>query len=383
LIELLVVLFIILILISLLLPAVQNARAAARRTQCLNNIKQIVLALHEYHDSFMVFPPGQISSAIPSQVTVLGLTVNVVYAEEATLNQQTQGFHGTGWPLHILPYLDAGNIYDLWKFDRNVWGNTNIQDPKYFLEWTQAGNPPTQFDIDHFYCPSRRSGMRAGDQTIRIDWETPLFNNNNNNNNFNNQFVNKGGIDYAGCAGSGLLFFQPQTITTGSAGTLPVGANGLRSTYWLTPNQIANLNSTTLVTPIPIYQRSDLIGIFGVNSSTSIETIQDGTTQTIIIAEAERFERLKINTINTQLPTVRTVNQFASDGWAWGGPASMFSTYQAPNKLVHFEYAGGPHDNGVQVGLADGSARMMGENISLDIWRRLGTTSGGIPVADF
>ena len=58
LIELLVVIAIIAILIALLLPAVQAAREAARRTQCKNNMKQLALSLHNYHDTNFVFPPG-------------------------------------------------------------------------------------------------------------------------------------------------------------------------------------------------------------------------------------------------------------------------------------------------------------------------------------
>ncbi len=92
LIELLVVIAIIAILIALLLPAVQQAREAARRTQCKNNLKQIGLALHNYHDTHRVFPPGWIA--------VIG---GVPSAHEGT--------SGVGWGTGILPYLEQNNIY--------------------------------------------------------------------------------------------------------------------------------------------------------------------------------------------------------------------------------------------------------------------------------
>ncbi len=358
LIELLVVLFIILILISLLLPAVQNARRAARRTQCLNNLKQIVLALHEYHDAFMVFPPGQISAALPVQVVVGGFTVNITDPLEATINDQDEGFHGTSWILHILPYLDQDNVYDLWDFNLNVWGNAEIQ--YNLVEWTDAGGTPATWDISHLYCPSRRNTMKTGDNNYRIDHQVPLL---------NGEFVKTGGNDYAGCAGSGLLFWQDPN------------QDDRRGTYDLTPAQLEEIN-TPGVTTFEYYQRSDLMGVFGVNSSTSIEFIQDGTTQTILIAEAERFENLRIiDDIN--INEIREFEQFASDGWAWGGPATMFSAFRPPNKMEFFEAAGGPHENGIQIGLADGSARMISENVSLDLWQRLGTANGGFPASKF
>jgi len=93
LIELLVVIAIIAILVALLLPAVQQAREAARRSSCKNNLKQIGLALHNYHDTFNTFPPGFIGSRSG------GITGD--------------GF-GTGWAwgTFILPALEQSALYD-------------------------------------------------------------------------------------------------------------------------------------------------------------------------------------------------------------------------------------------------------------------------------
>lgn len=90
LIELLVVIAIIAVLIALLLPAVQQAREAARRSQCKNNLKQIGLALHNYHDSHGVLPPG------------------TVWTSGANTGPRTGGY-----ALHILPYIDQATVYNL------------------------------------------------------------------------------------------------------------------------------------------------------------------------------------------------------------------------------------------------------------------------------
>ncbi|MDA0586778.1 MAG: DUF1559 domain-containing protein [Planctomycetota bacterium] len=90
LIELLVVIAIIAILVALLLPAVQQAREAARRTQCRNNLKQLGLAIHNYLESNRVFPPG---ATIDMSTTSTG-------------NNGSWGVHG-----RILPFLEQGNLY--------------------------------------------------------------------------------------------------------------------------------------------------------------------------------------------------------------------------------------------------------------------------------
>ncbi|MEI8383433.1 MAG: DUF1559 domain-containing protein [Planctomycetota bacterium] len=90
LIELLVVIAIIAVLIALLLPAVQQAREAARRTQCKNNLKQMGLALHNYHDVFNKFPIG-------------------------SNNTQAGGWGVSLW-VGVLPYVDEAPMYNKWDF---------------------------------------------------------------------------------------------------------------------------------------------------------------------------------------------------------------------------------------------------------------------------
>lgn len=92
LIELLVVIAIIAILIALLLPAVQQAREAARRSSCKNNLKQIGVGLHNYHESFNALPPGSIVLLNPGGTTYNG--------------------HGWTWHACLLPHIDQAPLYD-------------------------------------------------------------------------------------------------------------------------------------------------------------------------------------------------------------------------------------------------------------------------------
>lgn len=105
LIELLVTISIIAILIALLLPAVQQAREAARRTQCRNNLKQIGLALHNYHDQSEMLPSGWIG------VTAGQLDIN--------------GTNGWSWASKLLPHLDQGALYSSINFSSQVGSPLN------------------------------------------------------------------------------------------------------------------------------------------------------------------------------------------------------------------------------------------------------------------
>lgn len=113
LVELLVVIAIIGILIALLLPAVQAAREAARRTSCLNNLKQIGLALHNYESTMKVMPPGRM---LPDWIS--GGVPQVDYTNYNNVDQEADG-EWTGFRsvhCHLLPFMEQGNVYDLIDF---------------------------------------------------------------------------------------------------------------------------------------------------------------------------------------------------------------------------------------------------------------------------
>jgi prepilin-type N-terminal cleavage/methylation domain-containing protein len=109
LVELLVVITIIGVLVALLLPAVQAAREAARATQCKNYLKQLGLALHQYHDKHSVLPPGWIAD-------------------------KPEGFPGWGWATHLLSYLEQRNLEaGLIKRDLPIADDANQQAREHVL----------------------------------------------------------------------------------------------------------------------------------------------------------------------------------------------------------------------------------------------------------
>lgn len=129
LIELLVVIAIIAVLIALLLPAVQQAREAARRSQCKNNLKQLGLALHNYHDSYTVLPPAHLGRCTTPTLYASGLTM-------------------------ILPYIDQAPLYNKYNFNGSATthpstGSTPTDDPV-----TNGNAAVVKTRINVFLCPT-------------------------------------------------------------------------------------------------------------------------------------------------------------------------------------------------------------------------------------
>ncbi|MCA9077250.1 MAG: DUF1559 domain-containing protein [Planctomycetaceae bacterium] len=271
LIELLVVIAIIAILIALLLPAVQQAREAARRTQCRNNLKQIGLALHNYHDVFMQFPQAFVVDAAVGA----GITGTP---------------HMSSWSVAILPYIDQGNISAQLT---SVSGTGGIQVVGNVLN-TQA-----KTSIPAYVCPSVpradgltfTTGFTAG-QTIPVagapaganlqldaapidyisfrgigDDVGNAVNGNTDINATENRGVMYGGTLVANGGGANIITGganRIRDVTDGTSNTIVVSEHALREQVWRGggPSTVHD----TIGTNAPSYNPNSW-GLFGTGSS--------------------------------------------------------------------------------------------------------------------
>jgi len=313
LIEILVVISVIGVLIGLMLPAVNAAREVSRRMQCSNQVKQIDLALHQYLDVYRKFPPGAILE--PKYPDVKSW-----YDPWEEAASTSSGKHGASWILFILPFIEENNIYERWNFSKSVIGNQTL----------------AQSDITLFYCPSRRAGIRRGDEQIMFqNWKS-------------------GGTDYGGCLGR---------------------CNGWRNEYsagYSGPPRISHrfLYGSTL------FDEKNT-GIFAPNRATSATEILDGMSSTIMIGEMQRLHP------PAGLTGLDKSSRTSNDGWATAGVATLFDTMIAgedgdigsPGGFNNwfFESAGSDHPNGANFGFADGSVHFVNENIDSLLYSHLGS----------
>ncbi|QDU59269.1 hypothetical protein Pan216_00970 [Planctomycetes bacterium Pan216] len=144
LVELLVVIAIIGVMIALLLPAVQQARESARRIQCQSRLRQLGIALHNYHEAHATFPPGAVTASSVPQSN---------WCRYPGRTNPNPGNVGAPWTVLILPYLDEQARYDRFNFEgefHRLLDDTGAAD--------EAGNPenipPTRRSLSKFQCPS-------------------------------------------------------------------------------------------------------------------------------------------------------------------------------------------------------------------------------------
>lgn len=328
LIELLVVIAIISILMALLLPAIQQAREAARRTQCKNNMKQIVLAMHNYEGSYTVFP---------------GLSSSSQY--------------GFSVQARILPFVDQGNLQNLIDFKVPLMIGTGGNQSLNPVHAQVAGQV-----IPLFLCPSEP--------------EEPVFQNANTN---DAQFA---GTNYVVCTGSGTDTNYDTRAQTdgmfwwGSKSKFRDMVDGSSNTLVLSESLMGNKEDAAGPTPIKVQRQMARYGGGGMGPPGAGFTGPPGNNPDIQTAAANAAAR----------------DGRGRSSWIWGREhLTTFNTYMTPNSEFPDVHRNGfgwfaarsTHVGGVQVGMGDGSIRFVGDSIDGTTWRSLGTKYGNEVVGEF
>ena len=333
LIELLVVIAIIAVLIALLLPAVQAAREAARRAQCTNNLKQIGLALHNYHSGNDSFP--------------LGSTEQLLAPGSSTMYQWNN------WSIHaqLLPFVEQSPIYNAINFNFP---------PVDSALGGAAANTVLLIRINSFLCPS--------DPNAGQSWT--------------NNYVGSMGtsIGYITQTQSTGLFAETvakkiSAITDGTSNTVAfserlVGSPNMPDHY---PGNGMDGVSANANSPVNYYLNA-------------LADIPD----TLLYLQA-------CNVVWQTNVNISSAWQNGGENWAWGTPGlTMFQTIVPPASTQypwntcrsdcasgcgvdssHLTNATSRHPGGCNVLFADGSVRFVKSSINMRTWMQLGTIAGG------
>jgi prepilin-type N-terminal cleavage/methylation domain-containing protein/prepilin-type processing-associated H-X9-DG protein len=381
LIELLVVIAIIAVLISLLLPAVQAAREAARRAQCVNNIKQLLLGLHNFESANATFPKGV------NEPYLTGLNFNT--GSDALGSDFSEPF-GPNWAIMILPYIEQSTLFN----SSNVLGYPGWPGPYAVANANTAPNQ-TAYNMDWCNTTVRSTRLNA--------FVCPTDPKNDPSNNF---FQTS---DIALFTAQGVTFPQDQ-------------AKGIPLTNWARGNYGAVQGNTDPDHQINGIEDSGAsppasghVGMMGENFGSTIASVTDGLSNTAAVAEL----RAGLTTADVRgvwamglgmaslaghaksyNPTPNNLLGFnivqgCNDGGdeMQAGPVLGLQVMNAAQQGMGFNCGGGMynsggqsrsmHPGGVNVGFGDGSVRFIKNSISNAVWIVvLAKADGGILSSD-
>jgi prepilin-type N-terminal cleavage/methylation domain-containing protein/prepilin-type processing-associated H-X9-DG protein len=344
LIELLVVIAIIAVLIALLLPAVQQAREAARRSQCKNNLKQLALACHNYHDPFGQFPNNYDGRPV---------------AETAGNWQLSYG--NFGWIVMALPYMDQTPIYNRINFiDRSPTTNGS---------W--GWDSPVNIGVTSTVLPTLLCPSNPQSSLVNVDVSGSSG---------GGGLPPVGRTDYTGNQGFIISDWRDCT-QTGQGGTfgVPVTTSG----NWYTPTTGQATWAWGEANGLSQYLEG-MDGVFSWVGTAKISDITDGTSNTILLMEDHHWSN-----------GPRFPGKYAGDvGWAstmqistavnlinqnYGDPNNSFA-YPDSHKChgISSTHVGGAH-----IAMADGSVRFVSQNISNLTLQAIANRNGGIPATGF
>ena len=325
LIELLVVIAIIGLLISLLLPAVQAAREAARRASCLNNLKQIGLALQNRYESHVQFPCGDPQKASPDYPDI-----------PARLYR---------WSPHamITPYMEEYNVYQALNLDVPLYGHTGeYRGPGYGVH--PDNMEPVSHMVKPFLCPS--DIKRVVDDRF-------------------------GPTNYKSCWGSGV---PPWTIYTNSQ------TDGVF--YEDSQTRFADITDGTSNTAM--FSESTL----GTGESGATLTAEN-TADVVVSLRTLPLSEAACSVIGSSVSTARGARWVDGWPRYSGYDHYLVPNSKIPDCSVVspmrglWQAARSRHPGGVNLLLCDGSVRFIGDSIDSEIWRALGSRNGGEVLGEF